>query len=137
MTTASDIEWHMYSPLPVPVRLQYIMPDGKHPLTPEAIRERYDKEVSDSSLVIWRSNAVGRTGFRAGIDELTWELSRIVSVEFTFCQPGKGSGSVLLCVDGRLAVLSARFDTALLDWFRPIVTVLTDMFPGKVTQQRR
>lgn len=141
MTTTTDIEWHRVSRLPTSVRLHYTEPDGRHPLTPDEIRQRYVREVSDSSLVIWRSLASGRFGFRAGIDELAWELSQVRSIEFAFCRPAKGGGSVLLYVheqQGRgveLAISSDRFEPALLDWFRPILRLLTEMFPDRVTER--
>jgi hypothetical protein len=123
------------------VRLNYIAPDGRHPLTPDEIRERYVLEVTDSSLVVWRSLAIGRFGFRAGIDELTWSLPRIGSIELAFYRPAKGQGSVSLCINEQpsrsmeLALSSDHFDPALLDWFRPILTLLAEMFPGRVRER--
>jgi len=141
MTTTADIEWHRLSRLPASVRLHYIAPDGRHPLTLDEIRERYVREVGDSSLVIWRSLRVGRLGFLAGIDEVAWELPRVRNIELSFCRPGKGAGSVLLYVHEQpahgveLALSSDRFEPALLDWFRPIRALLTEMFPKRVTER--
>jgi|SRR5688572_15468482 len=141
MTIATDIEWHRHLRLPTSVKLHYVAPDGRHPLTPEAIRQRYVSEVTDSSLVVWRSPALARFGFRAGIDELAWDLPRVNSIELTFCRPAKGAGSVLLYVHEQracgieLALSSDRFEPALLDWFRPILLLLTGMFPQRVTER--
>jgi hypothetical protein len=141
MTTITDIEWHRLSQLPMSVKLHYTAPEGRHPLTPDEIRQRYVQEVSDSSLVVWRSLAGGRFGFRAGIDELAWKLPQIRSIEFAFCRPAKGGGNVLLYVHEQhargveLAFSSDRFDPALLDWFRPTLRLLTEMFPEKVTER--
>ena len=127
--------------MPASVRLHYIAPDGRHPLTPDEIRERYVREVTDSSLVVWRSLAVGRFGFRAGIDEVAWELPRVRSIELSFCRPAKGAGSVLLYVHEQpahgveLALSSDRFEPALLNWFRPILALLIQMFPERVTER--
>lgn len=141
MITTTDIEWYRHSRLPASVRLHYIAPDGRHPLTPVEIRERYVSEVTDSSLVVWRSLAVGRFGFSAGIDELTWDLQRVGSIELAFCRPAKGGGSALLYIHEQpagsieLALSSDRFEPALLDWFRPILTLLIEMFPERVTER--
>lgn len=141
MITTTDIEWHRHSRLPTSVKLHYTAPDGRHPLTPDEIRERYVREVTDSSLVVWRSLTIGRFGFRAGIDEVTWELPRVRSIALAFCRPAKGGGGVLLYVHEQpargveLALSSDRFEPALLDWFRPILALLTEMFPERVTER--
>src|SRR6478609_8659221 len=126
----TDMEWHRHSRLPMSVKLHYPAPVGRHPLTPIEIRQRYIREVSDSSLVLWRSLAQGRFGFRAGIDELAWELPQVRSIEFSFCRPAKGGGNIVLCVHQpqargvQLAFSSDRFEPALLDWFRPMLRLL-------------
>jgi hypothetical protein len=138
----TDIEWHRHLRLPTSVKLHYTAPDGRHSLTPDEIRERYVREVTDSSLVVWRSVALGRFGFRAGIDELAWDLPQVRSIEFAYCRPAKGGGNALLYVVHEqpvggleLALSSNRFEPALLDWFRPIMRLLTGMFPGRVTER--
>jgi hypothetical protein len=123
------------------VKLHYIAPDGHHSLTPVAVRERYVREVTDASLVVWRSAAAGRFGFRAGIDELAWDVSKMGSIELTFCRPAKGAGEILLYVHEQpaarleLALSSNRFEPGLLDWFRPVLTILNLMFPQRVTER--
>ena len=114
--------------------------DG-HPLTLDEIRERYVREVTDSSLVVWRCTHGRSVGFRAGIDEVTWELPRVRSIALLVLWPAKGGGSVLLYVHEQpargveLALSSDRFEPALLDWFRPIRALLTEMFPERVTER--
>jgi len=141
MNTTTDIEWYRHARLPVSVRLHYIAPDGQHPLTPDAIGERYVREITDSSLVVWRSLAVGRFGFRAGIDELTWKLPRVGSIELAHRRPCKGAGSILLNVHEQPsrsmepALSCYRFEPALLDWFRSVLTSLTEIFPGRVRER--
>jgi hypothetical protein len=78
---------------------------------------------------------------RAGIDELTWDLPRVRSIEFAFCRPAKGAGSVLLYVHEQpaagleLALSSDRFEPGLIEWFRPLLALLTEMFPERVTEK--
>jgi hypothetical protein len=110
-------------------------------LTPDAIRKRYTSDVVNSSLVIWRCADLERFGIRAGIDELAWELPRIDKIEFSFSRPAKGAGYLSLDVrekpghHSKCAISADQFDAALLNWFRPLVTLLTDMFPGEMTER--
>ena len=124
--------------MPGSVRLHYIAPYGQHPLTPPEVRERYKSEVTDSSLVIWQHPATQSFGFRAGIDELTWQLDRIGGFELSFSRPAKGGGDIALWVQlgkPELVLSSDRFLPELLDWFRPIAAGLTEMFPDRVLER--
>ena len=91
-----NITWHRYLRLPMPVRLHYISPDGKHPLTPLEIRKQYKNEVIDLSFVIWRHSPTQSFGFCSGIDELAWQLASIGSFVLSFSRPAKGSGDIAL-----------------------------------------
>jgi len=138
MITTSDITWHRYSRLPMSVRLHYISPDGQHPLTPSEVRQRYKSEVTDSSLVLWQHPPTQSFGFRAGIDELAWQLASIGSFELSFSRPAKGGGDVVLWVQlgkSELVLSSDRFTPELLDWFRPVAAGLTEIFPGRVLER--
>ena len=141
LNQSDKIEWHWQSRLPPSAKLHYVAPEGRHPLTPTEIREQYVREDTDLSLVIWQSAGIGRFGFRAGIDELTWDLQQVDAIELSFCRPAKGAGDISLYVHERhaasseLALSSDRFEPALLDWFRSILAVLMEMFPDKVRER--
>jgi hypothetical protein len=138
MLPTSDITWHRYLRLPVSVRLHYLAPDGQHPLTLPELRQRYKREVADSSLVVWQHSPTQSFGFRAGIDELTWQLDRIGGFELSFSRPAKGGGNIALWVQlgkSELVLSSDRFTPELLGWFRPIAAGLTEMFPDRVLER--
>jgi hypothetical protein len=138
MHTTSDTIWHRHARLPASVRLHYISPDGQHPLTPPEIRQRYKSEVTDSSLVIWQHSPTQSFGFRAGIDELAWQFASIGGFELSFSRPAKGGGDVALWVQRgkpELVLSSDRFTPELLDWFRPVATGLTGIFPDRILER--
>jgi hypothetical protein len=127
--TPDELEWHRHRPLPGPVGLCYVAPDGQHPLTPYVVRERHIGEVMDSSLVVWRSTSLGRFGLSAGSDELAWKLSFLRTIEWSFCRPAKGAYQIALDIDWHLELSSDRSEIGLLDWLDPVLGSLNMMLP--------
>jgi hypothetical protein len=133
------MRWHRFGRLPGSVKLHYRAPDGKHPLTPVEIRQRYVKEVEDLALVVWYHAATVRFGFKTGIDEVAWPRERLSRFELSFCRPAKGLGYVWLSVHDfqkEGSVLSSdHFTPELLEWFRSLSLVLSGMFSVEVIEE--
>jgi hypothetical protein len=135
MPTTKDIEWHRCSPLPVFVRLHYMLPTGEHPLTPPDVRERYSRQINDLALVIWRTLDSGRFGFRAGIDEFASRTDDFEGFELGYTRPAKGSGSIWLGTGKKTVFSTDRFSDDLLGWFRTVTAVLEKMFPDMIVEK--
>ena len=134
MLDSDKLDWIVFTPLPVSVRLNYSDPTGCHALTPSAVRERYRKQVTTSALVVWKDERNGVCGLQAGIDEVAWRLAAIKGIELHFQRPAKGSGCVVLRVrlanrPADYAIGASQFDEELLTWFRQLGLLLSEAIP--------
>lgn len=121
--------WRELATPPSHAKVLYKAPDGRSPLTPAGVRERYDAEAQPLTTVIWRAGDI--VGIKSGIDEVSWEYKHSQSVRVAFRKPAKGAGEVLLDVVGAgrtVAVEVIRcvlYDEAHYRWVLGVADALT------------
>ncbi|MCG8588617.1 MAG: hypothetical protein MJE66_04935 [Proteobacteria bacterium] len=92
------MEWKCVRGCPTHGRVVYGPPDGRHPLTPPPVRDRYERECARLETVVWLDRSAGLAGLKSGVDEVAWECAELAFPVLSFSTPAKGRGWIDLSV---------------------------------------
>jgi hypothetical protein len=129
------MKWFDFPQLPVDLRLEYQMPSGSDSLTPEAVRNRYEK-TSRGKFVIWISDDESLIGFKEGIDEVTIKTTEFLSIVLIRWLPAKGSGLISLETESpaRGIIASKCYSVESNAWISEVVECLKSVLGERVTE---
>lgn len=122
---------------PSELKLHFRNPEGRDPLTPSRVRDRYTGEASDGHFVLWGVPEEQLVGIKHGIDELVLKDDEFDFIRFYRVLPAKGSGSICLETNSpwRVLIDSKGHSDELESWTRKhLLPALLTLLPNRVVE---